>query len=302
MMPQNWTRGDNWLLSSIHISLWWPLLTSSPCRWSVKVSAKPSSVPVPWGSWGPDCCCCSFSIAPRLRAHSHQLPCLGPGPRPPRPRRITGGPSTSLPGTRAPKAMCSSACGGYSSLPSPALLRSSFLPWESWENRTREWGPNVVPVPRVIKSASDGTSFAWIRVTFIFRDTKSSAGVGTLLRPLTSPGGQAWHFHACSVFLSSSRARPGWTPREHGLHFCCPAESEAAPRMEGRGPGTGQLSRFQGAAPGGCAPFPMSIFCNRKHPVSWSRDPYPSSARRPVSRCPRSGESRGATLLPELLP
>ena len=41
-MPQNWTGGDNWSLSSIHSSFWWPLLTSSPGRWSVKVTAKPS--------------------------------------------------------------------------------------------------------------------------------------------------------------------------------------------------------------------------------------------------------------------
>lgn len=154
----------------------------------------------------------------------------------------------------------------------------------------------------MIKSASDGTSFALDSSHFHFQGYEVQCRRGDTPATLTSPGGEAWHFHACSVFLGSSRARPGWTAHENCLHFCCPAKSEAAPQMEGRGPGTGQLSRFQGAGPGGCAPFPMSVFCNRKHPMSWSRDPHPSSARRPVSRCPRSGESRGATLLPELLP
>ena len=161
----------------------------------------------------------------------------------------------------------------------------------------------------MIKSASDGTSSALDSSHFHFQEYEvqsrglpGNAGVGTLLRPLTSPGGEAWHFHACSVFLSISRARPRWTAHENCLHFCCPAKSEAAPRMEGCGPGTGRLSWFQGAGPGGCAPFPMSIFYNGKHPMSWSRDPHSSSARWPVSGCPRSGESRGATLLPELLP
>lgn len=173
---------------------------------------------------------------------------------------------------------------------------------------TCDRGPNVVPAPTVIKSASDGTSSALDSSHFHFqgyevqsRGFPGNAGMGILLRPLPSPGGEAWHFHACSVFLSISRGRPRWTVHKC-LHFRCPAKSEAARRMEGRGPGTGRFSWFQGAGSGGCALFPMSIFRNRKHHVSWSRDPHPSSTRWTISRCPRSGESRGATLPPKLMP
>lgn len=308
MMPQNWTGGDNWSLSSIHSSFWWPLLTSSPGRWSVKVTAEPSSVPVhkplrlqtvvavPSAShrdWGHTAINFPASLSlghQTLQSHrgSKHLPTWNTC-------------SKSDERSRVWRLLLSAFSNAAKFFISPLrdVLGEQVVTCDRGPNVNRRWSSQrqmALPLP-------------WIRVTFIFRDTKSKAvdslgmpawGHSCDLCPLLR--GAAWHFHACSVFLSISRGRPRRTVHEKCLHFRCPAKSEAARRMEGRGPGPGRLSWFQGAGPGGCAPFPMSIFRNRKHHVSSSRDPHPSSTRWPVSRCPRSGESRGATLLPKLLP
>lgn len=138
---------------------------------------------------------------------------------------------------------------------------------------TCDRGPNVVPAPTVIKSASDGTSSALDSSHFHFQGYKvqsrglpGNAGVGTLLRPLPSPGREAWHFHACSVFLSICEVGPG------GLHMRSVSTSAVQSRARQLGgwrdeePGTGRLSWFQGAGSGGCAPFSCVHLSQQKAP------------------------------------
>ena len=197
MMPQNWTGGDNWSLSSIHSSFWWPLLTSSPGRWSVKVTAEPSSVPVhkplrlqtvvavPSAShrdWGHTAINFPASLSlghQTLQSHrgSKHLPTWNTC-------------SKSDERSRVWRLLLSAFSNAAKFFISPLrdVLGEQVV--------TCDRGPNVVPAPAVIKSASDGTSSALDSSHFHFqgyevqsRGLPGNAGVGTLLRPLPSPAG-----------------------------------------------------------------------------------------------------------------
>ena len=174
-MPQNWTGGDNWSLSSIHSSFWWPLLTSSPGRWSVKVTAKPSlflshkplrlqTVAVPSAShrdWGHTAI--NFHASLSL---GHQTPQSHRGSKH-LPTWNTCSKSDEQPWVRR---LLLSAFSN--------AAKSSFLPWEMcWENRW--WHVIEARMPSRHRRWSSQPQMAlplpWIRVTFIFRDTKSKA-------------------------------------------------------------------------------------------------------------------------------
>lgn len=96
---------------------------------------------------------------------------------PPRPHKITWGPSTSSPGAQAGKALCGHGYD-YVSLPSLILLSSCFLPWETLlgeagSDTERPEGFLSTEASQVkLRQPGANTPMPCIKVTFICRDTK----------------------------------------------------------------------------------------------------------------------------------